>query len=70
MLPMNQKKIRELCKQAMNEDDVNKLLLIFLALDRAARGEAADETILGEDPSARAHQGGKYKQEQNVVFRA
>jgi hypothetical protein len=30
---------RDLCREAMHEKDVNKLLMIFLELDRATEGE-------------------------------
>jgi hypothetical protein len=70
MLPKNEEKLRDLCKQAMNEDDVNKLLIIFLALDRAARAATAEGNTFTEDPSAQGHQSRKYKEEQNAVFRA
>jgi hypothetical protein len=33
----NEKQIRDLCRQAMNETNTHKLLNIFLELDRAAR---------------------------------
>lgn len=39
MTPQDEKQWRELCNEAMNENDPNKLLSIFLALDRAMNRE-------------------------------
>jgi Trp operon repressor len=39
MTPQDEKKWRDLCHQAMNQNDVNQLLKIFLELDRATERE-------------------------------
>jgi len=36
---MQDQKWRDLCWEAMHEKDVNKLLMIFLELDRATEGK-------------------------------
>jgi hypothetical protein len=36
---MQDQELGDLCREAMHEKDVNKLLMIFLELDRATEGE-------------------------------
>jgi hypothetical protein len=43
MTPQDEKHWRDLCWQAMNEHNVNKLLEIFLELDRATEREQQTE---------------------------
>ena len=69
MLPQEQT-VLDLCQQAMNEDDANELLRIFLALDQAVRVETAGETILREEAIMQADRIMQSKREQNVVFEA
>ena len=69
MLPQKQT-VLDLCQQAMNEEDANELLRIFLALDQAVRGETAGETILREEAIMQADRIMQSKREQNVVFEA
>lgn len=38
-MPTDENRLRDLCLQAMNESDADKLLRIFLELDRATRRE-------------------------------
>jgi hypothetical protein len=38
-MPTDENQLRDLCRQAMNESDADKLLRIFLELDRATRRE-------------------------------
>jgi hypothetical protein len=42
MLLREEERLRDLCRQAMTENDVHKLLMIFLALDSAARASTVD----------------------------
>lgn len=56
MVTFEDQKWRELCREAMLENDVNKLLRIFLELDRATEREQRRrrlskrlESILGSD---------------------
>lgn len=48
MLPQNENKLLDLCQQAMHEEDVHKLLRIFLALDRAANGSTLNQEPMTE----------------------
>ncbi|MGC1646741.1 MAG: hypothetical protein WA741_13000 [Candidatus Sulfotelmatobacter sp.] len=42
---MQDQKWRDLCWEAMHEKDVNKLLMIFLELDRATEGKQLMEVF-------------------------
>jgi Trp operon repressor len=52
MSSANDKRIRDLCRQAMSETEAHKLLKIFLELDRAAeraqRMEVCREVLQGQ----------------------
>ena len=56
MTPQDEKHWRDLCWQAMNENNVNKLLKIFLELDRATEREQQTELfseVVREHPQNR-----------------
>lgn len=62
MLPRDEDRLRDLCQQAMTENDVHRLLMIFLALDSAARVATADVNSrvnprTGEARTAKSKQG-------------
>ena len=50
---MQDQKWRDLCWEAMHEKDVDKLLMIFLELDRATAGKQLMELFTGSVPEYR-----------------
>ena len=48
MSPQEKNKLRNLCREAMSETDVQKLLCIFLELDRAASQVHLREMLFDE----------------------
>ena len=48
MSPQEKNKLRDLCREAMSETDVQKLLFIFLELDRAASQVHLREMLFDE----------------------
>ena len=50
---MQNQEWRDLCWEAMHEKDVDKLLMIFLELDRATAGKQLMELFTGSVPEYR-----------------
>ena len=53
---MQDQELGELCREAMHEKDVNKLLMIFLELDLATEGEHLMEVFT---EAIREHEGNR-----------
>jgi PII-like signaling protein len=53
---MQDQELGDLCREAMHEKDVNKLLMIFLELNRATEGEHLMEVFT---EAIREHQGNR-----------
>jgi hypothetical protein len=52
MTELDERKWRELCNQAMRENDPNKLLNIFLEIDRTIKQEQRVQRSIGRKDSA------------------
>lgn len=69
MLPREEERLHDLCQQAMTENDVHKLLMIFLALDSAARAATADVSSR-VDPRTGEGRTANGKQDKSGLFQA
>lgn len=69
MLSRDEDRLRDLCQQAMTENDVHRLLMIFLALDSAARVATA-EVSSRVDPRTGEGRAAKNKQDKSELFQA